>query len=159
MTSLPAPHPGGRPTDYRPEFCEQVVNLARIGMGRAEIAATLGVVRATLANWERAHPEFLAAMERAGEMSLAWWSEQGRKGIWAGKEFNAPAYSLQVRNRFPADFRDKVDLTHAGPDGGPIQTEATMRPDLSGLSQHDRDQLRAILERVAHGSESGPSRA
>ena len=151
--NLPVPHAGGRPSDYRPEYCEQVIELAREGMGRAEIAMSIGVVRATLTNWEKVHPQFLVAMTHAEEMSLAWWSQQGRKGIWAGSQFNASAYSLQVRNRFPRDFRDKVDHEHTGKDGGAVQSEVTIKPDLSGLDQAGRDALRTVAEQMAGRSE------
>lgn len=96
---------GGRPTDYRPEHCARVVDLGKLGKSRAQIAAALDVVRDTLTNWEKSHPEFLGAMTRAHELALAWWEDQGQTGIWAGKQFNANAYSLQMRNRFPAEYK------------------------------------------------------
>lgn len=99
---------GGRPTDYRPEFCETVLALGKEGAGKAEIAAKIGVTRQTLDNWAAAHPEFLDAVTHARELSAGWWEEQGREGVWS-REFNANAYSLQVRNRFPDDWRDKSE--------------------------------------------------
>lgn len=110
----PARRPVGRPTKYDPIYCDRVVELAKDGLGRIELAAELGVTRQTLATWEEAHPEFLAATTRAAEISGAWWAKQGRMGIWAGKDFNANAYRLQVMNRFPADWRDKQDIEHSG---------------------------------------------
>ena len=44
-----------------------------------------------------------------------------------------------------------------GKGGGPI--EAQVRPDLSGLEQHERDALRAILERRAGGPAGGTAGA
>lgn len=100
--------PGGRPTDYEPQFCEKVVVLGATGAGKAEIALEIGVTRQTLDNWAAAHPEFLDALTHARELSAGWWEQQGRKGI-TNREFNANAYSLQVRNRFPDDWRDKSE--------------------------------------------------
>ena len=57
-----------------------------------------------------AHPEFLDAVMRAREESLAWWEKMGRTGITMGKQFNANAYALQVFNRFPDDWRRNPDL-------------------------------------------------
>lgn len=94
----------GRPTDYRPELCAKVIAMGRQGMGRAEIAAELDQARQTLLDWERTHPAFLDAMKRAHDLALAWWETQGRKGIWAGKQFNANAYGLQMRNRFRDEY-------------------------------------------------------
>lgn len=110
---LAYPRRPGRPTAYRPEFCERVVELAGDGRGRAEIAFEIGVDRLTLRTWESQHPEFLNAMSRAYDAALAWWEEQGRKGIWEhhkGKRLNANAYRLQMLNRFKADWRDKSEL-------------------------------------------------
>lgn len=119
--------PAGRPSLYKPEFCEEVIRLGVEGKGRAQIAAVLDVTRDTLDNWAADHPEFLRAMTRARELALAWWEEQGQKGIWA-KEFNANAYRLQVLNRFPAEWRDKQDHEH--------------KHDLS-------DPLKAMMQRIA----------
>jgi hypothetical protein len=100
---------GGRPTDYRPEHCRRVIEWGREGKSRAQIAAALDVARQTLHDWEKVHPAFLDAMTRAHDLALAWWENQGQDGIWAGKQFNANAYSLQMRNRFP-DAYSKPDV-------------------------------------------------
>lgn len=99
----------GRPTDYDPSFCDRVVDLGREGYSKAMIAAELGVVRQTLDNWASRHPEFVDAITRAREFSLAWWERQGHKGIWS-RDFNANAYRLQMLNRFPDDWRERVEL-------------------------------------------------
>ena len=103
-------HVGGRPTDYKPEYCELVVSLGKEGAGKAEMASACGVVRQTLDNWMKAHPQFLDAVTRAREESLAWWEKMGRTGITMGKQFNANAYALQVFNRFPDDWKRNPDL-------------------------------------------------
>ena len=106
--------PAGRPTKYDPAFCERVVELGKEGYSKASIAAELGVVRKTLDEWAAEHEEFSDAITRAREFSLAWWETQGRSGIWAGSQFNANAYRLQVMNRFPDDWRDKQEVAHSG---------------------------------------------
>jgi hypothetical protein len=97
---------GGRPTTYKLEYCEKAKELGREGAGRYKMAAELGCAYSTMQEWEKEHPEFKAAMEEAGDLSHAWWEEQGRKGIWAGTQFNASAYALQVKSRFPSAWRD-----------------------------------------------------
>lgn len=95
---------GGRPSDYRPEHCARAIEMGRKGKSRAQIAAGFDVARQTIANWEASHPEFLDAMARAHDLALAWWEDQGATGIWAGKQFNAAAYGLQMRNRFSQEY-------------------------------------------------------
>jgi hypothetical protein len=110
---------GGRPTKYKPEMCDVVIELGKQGAGRLETCLELDIVPDTFLRWEEEHPEFSEATTRARQFSQAWWESQGRKGIWS-REFNASAYSLQMRNRFPSDWRDKHDLEHSGQGGGPI---------------------------------------
>lgn len=88
------------------------------------------VMRGWLVNF----PEFNAAMSRARALAQSWWEEQGRIGLYdttegegkdrVTKRINANLYSLQVRNRFPQDWKDKQDLEVSGVNGGPIQLEA-----------------------------------
>jgi hypothetical protein len=114
-----AKNPVGRPTKYDPDtMIPRMLELASEGAGRLEICAELGVSLQGFLDWEAAHPEFLDSTTRAREISQAWWEKQGRAGIWS-KDFNAPAYSLQVRNRFPKDWRDKHEVTGEG--GGPLR--------------------------------------
>jgi hypothetical protein len=116
--------PVGRPSEYRPDFCEIVTAMGAAGFSKAQIAYELNVVKNTLNSWSEAHPEFLTAMEHAREMSQGWWENQGQAGIWGGKQFSAQAYNLQVRNRFPDDWKERSALAITGADGGAIKTDS-----------------------------------
>lgn len=114
MTEKSAPkHPGGRPSKYDPAMCETVVELGKQGKSRHQIAARLDIAMATLQNWEKAHPEFVAATTRARELAQDWWENAGQNGLMA-ERFNAQLWWHQVRNRFPADYRDKIDHAVSG---------------------------------------------
>ena len=103
-----------RPTKYNPEaMLPRIIEMGRIGCSKAEICADIDICFNTWTNWRETEPEFLRSTTRAEHLSQAWWESQGRQGIWS-REFNAPAYSLQVRNRFPNDWRDKHDVQHSG---------------------------------------------
>lgn len=136
--------PAGRPTDYRPEYCDRVIELGRRGDSRAEIAAELDVARYTLKNWENEHPEFLDAMTRAYDLALAVWMRDGRKGMWAGSQFNANAYSLQVRNRFRDDYVDKQERAISG-----ALDVKQSRFDFGNLPKELRDKIKAHIEATA----------
>ncbi len=58
-------HPGGRPTSYRPEFCQRVVALMAEGRSLEGCAALLGVHPDSLNEWQKVHPQFSVAV-RAG---------------------------------------------------------------------------------------------
>lgn len=133
--------PAGRPAEYDPSFCDAVIEIGREGGGKAEMASQCGVSRQAFWEWQQRYPEFGDAVTRAVDLSAGWWEAQGRKGVWAGPQFNANAYSLQVRNRFPADWRDKQEQAHVGADGGPIE--------FADVSDRDRAKALALLARKA----------
>ena len=115
--------PVGRPTLYRPEYCEQVIELGRQGKSPAQIAAALDVARATLGLWAEAHPEFLTAYTRAYDLAQAWFEDKGQAGLDA-QGFNANLWAKQVSSRFRDDYTETQRRELTGKNGGPIQHEA-----------------------------------
>lgn len=121
--------PGGRPSLYKPEYCDRVIELGREGMSVVEMAAEIGVSRSTLEeSWPEAHEEFSEAFARARELSQAWWERQGRIGLTA-ERFNAQVYSRSMAARFPKDWRESKEQRLAGADGGVVKVEGTLAPD------------------------------
>ena len=114
--------PGGRPTDYDPEYCNRVIELGKTGASRVEIACELEVVTETLKNWERAHPEFLVAMTRALQLSQVWWEREGRSNLKAAV-FQASMWSRSMAARFPHDWRETTRQEQSGINGAPIETK------------------------------------
>ena len=121
--------PGGRPTDYKEEYCDSVIEFGRQGFSRVQMAAEFEVAKATIQNWEKEHPEFLAAMTRAMTLSQAWWEKKGQECLVmpAGVSFQASAWSRSMAARFPDDWREKTATEHSGPDGGPIKAETVTK--------------------------------
>lgn len=109
-------HPGGRPTKYDPNMCEIVIALGAEGKSRTEIAFELGVVKATIQNWEAEHPEFLAAMTRAKEAEQTWWERKGRENLGA-QHFQASMWSRSMGARFPDEWRESSKQELSGPNG------------------------------------------
>ncbi len=121
--------PGGRPSLYRPEYCERVLEFGREGMSVVEMAAEIGVSRNALEErWPEAHEEFREAFARARELSQAWWERQGRVGLTA-ERFNAQVYSRSMAARFPKDWRESKEQRVTGADGGAVQIENGLTPD------------------------------
>ena len=106
--------PAGRPSKYKPEMCEIVIQCGRDGMGKAEMAAELGIAYSNFDRWQHEHPEFQDAVKEAVRQSQAWWEKMGRISTFGGTDgFNATSYIFQMKNRFRAEWNDtiKSDLT------------------------------------------------
>lgn len=117
--------PVGRPSAYKPEFCQEVINLGKAGKSITQIACALGVHKDTVYEWEKTIPEFSDALTRARQESQAWWEDQGQIGLTADK-FQASLWAKQVSCRFPDDYREKQDLNLGGQKDNPVKTDITV---------------------------------
>jgi hypothetical protein len=52
----------GRPTLYKPEYCQRAVEIMGKGYSVTALAGFLGVAKDAIYNWIRAHPDFDAAI-------------------------------------------------------------------------------------------------
>jgi len=76
-----------------------VIALGRQGLGKAAIAADLGIDRSTLAEWQQRHPEMEEAMLFAATACEAWWDALARRAIQLpANALNASLYA-QCRAR------------------------------------------------------------
>lgn len=57
--------PAGRPTKYKPEFCEQAAALSRLGATDREMCDFFKVSEPTLNLWKSVHPEFSKSIKLA----------------------------------------------------------------------------------------------
>jgi hypothetical protein len=90
----------GRPTDYKPEYCEALIKHMETGMSYASFA---GVVRCnvdTLYNWEKLNQEFSEAKKIGMALNMHFWEKMGIAGT-AGKvkNFNVTAWIFNMKNR------------------------------------------------------------
>ena len=116
----------GRPTSYRAEYCVTVIKLGATGASKAEMAHALGCSRTTMDVWAAQHQEFLNAIKEALDLAQGWWEREGRKAVFGAKPgFNATAYIFNMKNRFPADWKDRQAVEHTGRDGESIRAEVT----------------------------------
>ena len=113
----------GRPTGYKPEYCEEAIAAGKLGKSKTWIAASFETTRETIDDWIRDNPEFSDAMQKARAASQKWWEDAGQNGMKA-KTFNAAIWGKSVSCRFPDDWREKTETKneniHMNPDGSPI---------------------------------------
>ena len=118
--------PGGRPTDYKPEYCEKLIEWSKDGHSLVWIGSQLDVTRETLYEWGRVHPEFSDAMNVGRAHCQAWWEQKGRDGL-ADPRFNAALWSKNMGPRFKQDWSEKSQLEITGKDGGPVEQSLSIR--------------------------------
>lgn len=70
-------HAGGRPSDYKPEYCEEVVKFMGMGHSMKAFAASIGKHSDTLQEWRKKHSEFSAAIKKGREACQLWWEKLG----------------------------------------------------------------------------------
>lgn len=134
--------PVGRPSEYKPEYCEQAKKLCLLGATDKELADFFGVVEATVNSWKTVHPGFLDSIKEGREQADAEiaqalfhrakgyshkavkiFQNQGQIITEEYTEHYPPdtqAASLWLRNRQPAKWRDKQELVHENPDGSAL---------------------------------------
>ena len=140
-------HPGGRPTIYRPEMRQRLIQAMATGLSAEAAAAKIGIGGRTLFSWQAQHPEFQQAIQEGRHQALLYW-EQRAIAVAHGKPGNAQLITLALKNRSRAasgwhhDIQ-KTELT--GADGGAIQTEVKTTIDATALAPEARAALRAAI--------------
>ena len=135
----PSKHPGGRPTDYRPEYCERVIEFGLDGKLPAQMASKLGVCKDTLHEWARVHAEFSDAFTLARGHAEAWHLEKATETATGQRGGNAPMAKFLLSAAF--GYREASDVGLSSPDGGAIKTDSVMRVEFvkpSPLPDEDR---------------------
>ena len=61
----------GRPTAYKPEYCELAHNYCLLGATAEELAGFFGVSRGTINNWMASIPEFATALREGRDLADA----------------------------------------------------------------------------------------
>lgn len=118
--------PAGRPTKYDPAYCQAVIDDAAKGFSLSAFCGGIMVARDTLTGWRQTHPEFDEACKVA-KLVRARFLETGIM------DMSVPAPAMNARkfalvNCAEEDWREpKQILEHTGADGGPIQSQATIK--------------------------------
>lgn len=108
----------GRPSSYRPEYCQKLIEHMSKGYSFDSFAAIADVNPDTLYEWAKVHPEFSETKKKAFARSLLFWEQQGISGLWTSKEesFNTALWIFNMKNRHK--WTDRVDVTeHSQPTG------------------------------------------
>ena len=105
--------PAGRPTEYKQEYCQQLIDHMADGFSFESFAGLIGVSKQTIYNWLEQFLEFVDAKKTGFEASRLTWEKIG-KDIAKNGEGNATAFIFNMKNRFREDWNDKQQIEHSG---------------------------------------------
>lgn len=118
VNERPADYKGvGAPSKYRPEMCEKVVELGKLGKSYAQIAAELGIDRDTLSDWILHNAEFSLAMKKSRVNSQKWWEDIAQANLIMEPgtgTFSAAVWAKSMSARFQEDYTEKKQLEVTG---------------------------------------------
>ncbi len=109
--------PAGRPTDFKPELGNEILNLMTEGLSLAAAAASVGIHRQRVYEWLERHPEF-ADIIKLAQAKRQLFLERRLLSATEGPVVTSSIFAL--KNAAGEDWRDKQQHEHSGPDGGPI---------------------------------------
>ena len=102
----------GRPSKYKPEMCDQVVELMKDGASLDEVSGVLDISLETMNQWGKENGQyfkesFSESLKKGKRLSQAWWEREGRTNLKI-KEFNYVGWYMNMKNRF--GWRDKQEV-------------------------------------------------
>lgn len=122
----------GRPSKFKPEFCEQGAKLCKLGATDREMAEFFKVSEATFHLWKSVHPEFSESLKLAKEeadnrveqslyrRALGYSHDAVHVSNYQGEVTLTPivehfppdttACIFWLKNRKPGEWRDKTDV-------------------------------------------------
>lgn len=114
----------GRPSKYLEIYCDTIVAHMENGASIASFAASIGVARSTVQEWEAVHSGFSVAVKIGKAKCAAWWEDRLRSiAVSGGATGQAAATIFGLKNMASEDWREKVENTVTGPLGAPLFPE------------------------------------
>ena len=135
--------PVGRPTKYKPEYCEEIIELGKQGKSIAQMASHFDVDKASIFRWAEESNDFRTALARAKAHSQTWWENAAQQNM-DNRNFNAQLWLKSVASRFREDYTEKQVTELTGANGGAVQVQ-TASIDAGSLDPEQRETLKQIL--------------
>ena len=112
----PEKNKGGRPTKYRPEFCQKADEyLKTVGKEQMHLpkiesfALFLDVNKDTLYEWAKKYPKFSDTLKK---IKLRQYIQLVNDGVYGGKKVNATIVKLMLQNNH--GMKERKDVTTGG---------------------------------------------
>ena len=106
--------PEGRPSKYKPEYCEMLIDHMSEGFTFESFGGVVSVNRDTVYEWLSAHPEFSDSLKVARVKQMQA-NEKLIRDIAKYGEGNATAAIFILKNCHPKEWRDRREIDIAPP--------------------------------------------
>ena len=119
-------NPVGRPTKYKPEYCEIAIACGKKGLSREAISSELGITWKTLINWAEEHEDFLLALDEAKKEEMLFFERLALDHMIEGpgtNRLNTALWGRSMAARFPHKYRENSKLEVTGKNDGAIQVD------------------------------------
>lgn len=119
----------GRPSDYDPAYCDQIIELGKQGKSLAQMASILDTSYTSMLRWKEEHESFRYALEDAQHFAQAWWEDQAQSYLVEEKDcakLNTGLWSRSMAARFPRTYRESTKTEITGENGAPLITAVTI---------------------------------
>ena len=127
----------GRPTNYKPAYCSQVIDHLSQGYSLTTFAANVGTNPQTLYSWSDANQEFSDAIAQGRAVGQKLWEDRLGVQVVTGKG-NSSALVFGMKNLYPWDWREKQEIDHRHSGSIAVETDG-------------RQLGRAVIEILAQG--------
>lgn len=155
----------GRPTAFKADFCAQATKLCQLGATDTDLADFFGVTERTIYRWQIKFPDFCQSLKVGKESAddrverslfnrangytydavKIFMPAGAKKPVEAPYREHVPpdvtACIFWLKNRRKEQWRDKQDLEHSGPSGGPVEHAVTFTFDNAAAAATDDHSL------------------
>jgi hypothetical protein len=110
--------PQGRPSKYKPEYDQMLIDHMASGLSYLSFAGEIGVCEDTLFEWEKHHVSFSESKKIGFAKNRTWWEKMGNAHIThvdskfeSSPKLNSTVFIFNMKNRFPREWRDRVEVS------------------------------------------------
>ena len=101
----------GRPTKYKPEYCQLLIDHMAKGLSFESFAGVVGTCKETIYRWLHENKEFVDARRHAIAKNRIFWEQKGIDGMQGDiSGFNATSWVFNMKNRFGWNDRQDINI-------------------------------------------------
>lgn len=111
MAAKKKKNPGGRPTKYKPEYCQMLIDHMSQGFSFESFGGVIMVGKNTMYDWVDKYAKFSNAKDTGDSANRLFWEKMGIAGCLGRiSNFNAKMWSMNMKNRFKWFETDRTTI-------------------------------------------------